>query len=82
MPSLISSALVLRRCCSSSKEANAVVRSFLMDALRHDRMNADAWYNIGLVHRDEGTVSSLMEAAECFEAAHFLEDTSPVEPFR
>ncbi|KAK4281319.1 hypothetical protein QN277_012832 [Acacia crassicarpa] len=81
VPSLISSALVLRR-CSFSKEANAVMRSFLMDALRHDRLNDGAWYNLGLVHRDEGTVSSLTEAAECFEAAHFLEETSPVEPFR
>ncbi|XP_028758305.1 protein NPGR2 isoform X2 [Neltuma alba] len=81
VPSLISRALVLRR-CSGSEESNAVARSFLMDALRHDRLNAGAWYNLGLVHRDEGAVSSLMEAAECFEAAHFLEETSPVEPFR
>ncbi|XP_054823245.1 protein NPGR2 [Prosopis cineraria] len=81
VPSLISTALVLRR-CSGSKESHAVARSFLMDALRHDSLNAGAWYNLGLVHRDEGSVSSLMEAAECFEAAHFLEETSPVEPFR
>lgn len=79
VPSLISIALALRRC---SEKSNAIVRAYLMDALRHDRMNASAWYHLGLLHKAEGTVSSLMEAAECFEAAHHLEETAPVEPFR
>lgn len=79
VPTLISCATVLRRC---GNESNAVVRSFLMDALRHDRMNASAWYHLGLLHKAEGTVSSSVEAMECFKAAHFLEETAPVEPFR
>ncbi|KAK7277488.1 hypothetical protein RJT34_22501 [Clitoria ternatea] len=77
--SLISTAMVLRRCTDQS---NPAVRSFLMDALRHDRSSASAWYNLGLVHKAESTASSLVEAAECFQAAHMLEESAPVEPFR
>ncbi|TKY52762.1 Tetratricopeptide repeat protein 7A [Spatholobus suberectus] len=77
--SLISTAVVLKRC---SNQSNPAVKSFLMDALRHDRFSASAWYNLGLLHKAEGTASSLVEAAECFQAAHFLEESAPVEPFR
>lgn len=77
--SLISTAVVLRRC---NNKPNPAVRSFLIDALQHDRLNASAWYNLGLLHKAEGTVSSLVEAAECFQAAHFLEESTPLEPFR
>ncbi|WVY97606.1 hypothetical protein V8G54_029757 [Vigna mungo] len=77
--SLVSSAVVLKRCSSHS---NPTVKSFLMEALRHDRFNASAWYNLALLHKAEGTASSLVEAAECFQAAHFLEESEPVEPFR
>ncbi|XP_057422980.1 protein NPGR2 [Lotus japonicus] len=79
VPSLISTALVLKRCTNPS---NPAVRSFLMDALRHDRLNASAWYNLGLLHKAEGTASSVVEAAECFQAAYSLEESAPVEPFR
>lgn len=79
VPSLISSAVVLRGC---SNESTTVVRSFLMDAVRHDRLSASAWYYLGLLHKDEGTASSTLEAMECFEAAHSLEESTPVEPFR
>lgn len=81
VPSLICSAVVLRQ-CSDGDESNAVTRSLLMEALRRDRLNGCAWYNLGLLHKAEATPSSLMEAADCFEAAHFLQETSPVEPFR
>ncbi|KAK4273023.1 hypothetical protein QN277_021497 [Acacia crassicarpa] len=80
VPSLVSSALVLRRC--GSGKLNAAGLGYLMDALRHDRMNASAWYHLGLLHKAEGSVSSLIEAMECFQAAHCLEETAPVEPFR
>lgn len=79
VPSLISTAVVLRRLGS---QLNILARSFLMDALQLDRMNASAWYNLGLLYKAEGNASSFLEAAECFEAATFLEDTAPVEPFR
>ncbi|CAN1131533.1 Protein NPGR2 [Linum perenne] len=77
--SLVSTAVVLRKIGFASNET---VRSYLMGALRLDRMNVSAWYNLGLVQKSEGSVSSLMEAADCFEAAAFLEETEPVEPFR
>ncbi|XP_050206651.1 protein NPGR2 [Mercurialis annua] len=79
VPSLVSTAVVLRRLGIKSKE---IIRSFLMDALRLDRMNSSAWFNLGLLYKAEGSASSLREATECFEAATFLEDTAPVEPFR
>ncbi|KAL9261515.1 NPGR2-like protein [Drosera capensis] len=78
VPSMISSAVVLRHL---SRPSNPVIRSFLMDALQLDRMNHTAWYNLGLFHRAKGTAAA-QEAAECFQAAAFLEETAPVEPFR
>ena len=78
VPSLISTAVVLKRC---SNQSNSAVRSFLMDALRHDRFCASGWYNLALLHKAEGTTSSLVEATEYFQAAHFLEESAPVEPF-
>lgn len=77
--SLISTAEVLRHC---SNKSNPAVRTFLTDALRHDRLNASAWYNLGLFHKAEGKISSLVEATECFQAAHSLEESTPLEPFR
>ena len=79
VPSLISAAGVLRQLGSQS---NAVIKSLLMNALGVDRMNPSAWYNLGLLHKAEDTVSSLEEAAECFEAAAILEESAPVERFR
>lgn len=78
VPSLISIACVLREIGSDS---TVIVRSFLTDALRLDRTNPSAWYNLGLVYRSDPD-ASLQEAAECFEAATFLEETAPVEPFQ
>ncbi|KAL5542317.1 hypothetical protein UlMin_010027 [Ulmus minor] len=78
VPSLISTACILRQLGSQSLP---VVRSFLMDALRLDRTNPSAWYNLGLLYKaDVGATTR--EAVECFEAATILEETAPVEPFR
>ncbi|KAG4983707.1 hypothetical protein JHK87_028456 [Glycine soja] len=78
VPSLISTACVLRQLGGQS---SSIVRSLLTDALRLDRTNPSAWYNLGLLYKaDLGT--SAMEAVECFEAAAFLEESSPIEPFR
>ncbi|XVE77957.1 hypothetical protein DITRI_Ditri13aG0105800 [Diplodiscus trichospermus] len=79
VPSLISAAGVLRKLGTQSK---AVIRSLLMNALRVDRMNPSAWYNLGLLRKEENTASAMEEAAECFEAAAILEESQPVEPFR
>ncbi|KAF3436116.1 hypothetical protein FNV43_RR23208 [Rhamnella rubrinervis] len=88
-PSLVSTAVVFRRLGDKSK---AVVRSFLMEALRLDRMNHAAWYNLGLLYEDEATASSSLkdkatassslEASECFAAAILIQETEPVEPFK
>ncbi|KAK8694029.1 hypothetical protein V6N13_071593 [Hibiscus sabdariffa] len=78
-PSLISAAVVMRQVGGQS---NAVVKSLLMNALRVDRMNPWAWYNLALLYKDEDTPSSLYEATQCFEAAAVLEDSEPIEPFR
>ncbi|KAK7245341.1 hypothetical protein RIF29_40181 [Crotalaria pallida] len=75
VPSLISIGGVLRR----SNESDPAIRSVLMDALRHDRMNASAWYNLGIFHKAQGTK---LEAAECFQTSIVLEESEPVEPFR
>lgn len=78
VPSLISTACVLRELGSQSLP---VVRSFLTDALRLDRTNPSAWYNLGLLYiADVGATE--LEAVECFEAAALLEESAPVEPFR
>lgn len=78
MPSLVSTAIVLQKL---GDRPLAVVRNFLTEALRLDRTNYVAWLNLGLLCKAEGGRSEL-EAAECFQAAAFLEDTAPVEPFR
>ncbi|KAJ0251586.1 Protein NPGR2 [Hirschfeldia incana] len=80
VPSLISKAEVLLEL--GNRSSIAVVRSFLMEALRIDRMNQSAWYNLGKMFKAEGSVSSKQEAVECFQAAVALEETMPVEPFR
>ncbi|KAK4405912.1 protein NPGR2 [Sesamum angolense] len=78
VPSLISTAIVLRQI---SNQSPPVVKSFLTDALRLDRTNSTAWYNLGLLYKSENSASAL-EAAECFEAAAILQESEPVEPFR
>ncbi|KAL4287890.1 hypothetical protein AHAS_Ahas19G0231400 [Arachis hypogaea] len=78
VPSLISTACVLRKLGGQS---SSIVRSLLSDALRLDRTNPNAWYNLGLLYKHD-LGSSALEAAECFEAAAHLEETSPIEPFR
>ncbi|GJX69581.1 NPGR2-like protein [Tanacetum coccineum] len=76
--SLISIAGVFRRLGGQS---GPVARSFLNEALRIDRMNSSAWYNLGKLLRDEGSMY-LSEAADCFQAASVLMETEPIEPFR
>ncbi|CAI9118112.1 OLC1v1019638C3 [Oldenlandia corymbosa var. corymbosa] len=78
VPSLISVAINLRQLGDKSLP---IVKSFLTDALRLDRTNPSAWYNLGLLYKTE-VGASVKEAAECFEAAALLQETAPVEPFR
>ncbi|XP_023540899.1 protein NPGR2-like [Cucurbita pepo subsp. pepo] len=79
VPSMISTARLLQQL--GGRQSFPVVRSLLTDALRLDRANPSAWYNLGLLYKaDVG--ASVLEAAECFEAATLLEESAPVEPFR
>ncbi|KAL6519890.1 hypothetical protein OROMI_032784 [Orobanche minor] len=78
VPSLISTAIVLKKL---GNESLPVVKSFLTDALRLDRTNSTAWYNLGLLYKSDNS-GSAMDAAECFEAAAQLQESEPVEPFR
>ncbi|KAH9603471.1 hypothetical protein KSS87_012547 [Heliosperma pusillum] len=78
VPSLIGSAINLRRLNS---KRDSIVKSFLMNALKFDRMNHVAWFNLGLLCETDQE-SSPSEAVECFETATILEETAPVEPFR
>lgn len=78
VPSLVSAAINLRQLGDRPLPS---VRCFLTDALQLDRTNHVAWFNLGLLYKEEGGRSAA-EAAECFQAATLLEETAPVEPFR
>lgn len=75
IPSLISTAVIVRQL---SEQSVAVAKSFLTDALRLDRSNHTAWYNLGLIYKSESSATAL----ECFEAAAMLQESEPIEPFR
>ncbi|KAK4366106.1 hypothetical protein RND71_013986 [Anisodus tanguticus] len=60
VPSLVSSAVVLRKI---DKQSPVIIWSLLTEALRLDRMNASAWYNLGLLYKEEG-LGSASEAAK------------------
>ncbi|CAA3030619.1 tetratricopeptide repeat 7A-like [Olea europaea subsp. europaea] len=74
VPSLVCKAVLLKRI---SRRSSPIVRSLLTEALRLNRMNTLAWYNLGLLYKDEGGALAL-EAAECFKEAALLEETKPV----
>lgn len=54
------------------------VRTLLSDALRIEPTNRVAWYQLALVHKDDGR---LADAADCFQAATMLEESDPIESF-
>ncbi|KAL2938880.1 Protein NPG1 [Bienertia sinuspersici] len=59
-------------------QALPVARNVLSDALRLEPTNRNAWYYLGMVHRDDGRNG---DAAECFQAASMLEESEPIESF-
>ncbi|KAK6245918.1 hypothetical protein SCA6_009008 [Theobroma cacao] len=75
VPSIVSTAAVLINLGSQSLP---IARSFLMNALRLDPTNHDAWMNLGLIAKMEG---SLQQAADFFQAAYELKLSAPVEAF-
>ncbi|KAF8673653.1 hypothetical protein HU200_048398 [Digitaria exilis] len=55
-----------------------IARTFLRNALRLEPTNHRAWFSLGLVLKSEG---SLLEAADCFQAAYELRELSPIQDF-
>lgn len=75
VPSIISTAELLIKL---GMQSFPMARSFLMNALRLEPTNHDAWFNLGMVSKMEG---SLQQAADCFQAAYELKFTTPVQKF-
>ncbi|OIW14912.1 hypothetical protein TanjilG_30631 [Lupinus angustifolius] len=75
IPSIISTAELLLKL---GMQSLPIARSFLMNALRLEPTNHDAWFNLGLVSKREG---SLQQAADFFQAAYELKLSAPVQKF-
>ncbi|KAJ6971540.1 protein NPGR1-like [Populus alba x Populus x berolinensis] len=75
VPSIVATAEVLMKLGTQSF---SIARSFLMHALRLDPTNHEAWLNLGLISKMEG---SLKQAAEFFQAAHELKLSAPIQSF-
>ncbi|WVZ21177.1 hypothetical protein V8G54_008499 [Vigna mungo] len=76
IPSIISTAELLMKL---GMQSLPIARSFLMNALRLEPTNHDAWFNLGLISKMEG---SLQQAAEFFQAAYELKLSAPVQKFK
>lgn len=76
VPSIVSSAEVLLKMDDHSLP---VAKSLLMNAMRLEPTNHDAWFNLGLIYKKEG---SIQQAADCFQAAHELKLSAPVQSFK
>lgn len=76
IPGIISTAELLMKL---GMQSLPIARSFLMNALRLEPTNHDAWFNLGLVSKTEG---SLQQAAEFFQAAYELKLSAPVQKFK
>ncbi|CAA7398589.1 unnamed protein product [Spirodela intermedia] len=74
----VSAGALLRKAAGSEWESLAVARSFLCDALRLHPASGAAWFNLGLLHKQDGRPA---DAADCFQAASALDDSHPLEPF-
>ncbi|CBI19400.3 unnamed protein product, partial [Vitis vinifera] len=75
VPSIVSTAEVLMK---FGKPSLPIARSFLMNALRLEPTNHEAWLNLGLVSKMEG---SLQQAADYFQAAYELKLSAPIQSF-
>ncbi|KAG0601571.1 hypothetical protein M758_11G122500 [Ceratodon purpureus] len=58
--------------------ATPVARSFLADALHAEPTHEEAWLQMGLLYKAEGSTD---DAIDCLKAAVHYEQTSPVVPF-
>ncbi|KAJ9567564.1 hypothetical protein OSB04_003530 [Centaurea solstitialis] len=76
VPSIISTAETLMK--MGGKEMVPIARSLLMNTLRLEPTNHDAWFKLGLICKKEGLMH---QAAEFFQAAHELKLSAPVQSF-
>ncbi|PIN05153.1 putative calmodulin-binding protein [Handroanthus impetiginosus] len=76
VPSIVSTAKVLVK---MGNKSIPIAKSFLMNALRLEPTNHDAWLNLGLIYKMEGL---MQQAADSFQAAHELKLSSPVQSFQ
>lgn len=75
VPSIVSTAEVFMK---FGKTSFPMARSFLMNALRLEPTNHEAWLKLGLISKMEG---SLEQAAEYFQAAYELKLSAPIQSF-
>ncbi|KAF9621177.1 hypothetical protein IFM89_016671 [Coptis chinensis] len=71
-PSMVSTAAILRK---FGKNSLPIAKSFLMNAVRLQPTNDEAWLNLGLISKMEGSIE---QAAEFFQAAYELKQSAPV----
>lgn len=64
--------------CNMGPKMLPVARTLISDALRIEPTNHMAWYNLGMVHKNDGRIA---EAVDCFQAASVLEESEPIESF-
>ncbi|CAI9116014.1 OLC1v1017058C3 [Oldenlandia corymbosa var. corymbosa] len=75
VPSIVSSAGVLMK---MGRKCLPTARSWLMNALRLEPTNHDAWFHLGMLSKAEGLHQ---QAADYFQAAHELKLSAPVQNF-
>lgn len=76
VPCIVSTAETLLK---MGNQSLPIAKSFLMNALRLEPTNHDAWLNLGHIYKMEG---SMQEAADSFQAAHELKLSAPVQSFQ
>lgn len=74
VPSIVSSAETLIK--MGNQYSLAIAKSFLMSALRLEPTNHDAWFNLGMIYKMEG---SMEQAADSFQAAYELKLSAPLQ---
>lgn len=75
VPSMVSKAGVLMKI---GRPSLPIARSLLMNAVRIEPTNHDAWLHLGLLSQIEG---ARQQAADYFQAAHELKLSAPVQNF-
>lgn len=75
VPSIVSTAEIMMK---MGRQSLPIARSFLMNALRLEPTNHDAWFSLGMLSKMEG---SIQQAADYFQAAHELKLSAPVDKY-